>query len=43
MPVWALSPLADLTDTGGQNAQQLVLALVVFLQIRWCVVSPWNV
>jgi hypothetical protein len=43
MPVCALSPLADLTETGGQNAQQLVLARVVVLQIRWWVVPPWTV
>ena len=36
------APLPD-GDTGGQNAQQLVLALLVFLQMMWWVVSPWNV
>ena len=30
-------------ETGGQNAQQLVLELDVFLQMMWWVVSPWNV
>ena len=35
------APLPD-GETGGQKAQQLVLWLVVFLQMMWCVVSPWN-
>jgi hypothetical protein len=36
-------PLLELTDTGGQNAQQLVFALAVFWQMTCWVVSPWNV
>jgi hypothetical protein len=31
------------TDTGGQNAQQLVFAPAVFWQMTWSVVSSWNV
>jgi hypothetical protein len=36
-------PLLELTDTGGQNDQQLVFALAVFWQMTCRVVSPWNV
>jgi hypothetical protein len=43
MPDCLLFPLLEVTDTGGQNAQQLVFGLVVFLQMRWWVVSPWKV
>src|SRR5947207_4934729 len=43
MPDCLLSPFADFTDKGGQKAQQFVFAFVVFLQMMWWVVSPWNV
>jgi hypothetical protein len=43
IPLCLLMPLLELTDTGGQNAQQLVFALAVFWQMMCWVVSPWNV
>jgi hypothetical protein len=38
-----LRPLLELTETGGQNAQQFVSALAVFWQMTCSVDSPWNV
>ena len=49
VPILPLIPLAlvalpgEETVTGGQNPQQSVLAVLVFLQMMWCVVSPWKV
>jgi hypothetical protein len=43
MPDCLLIPLLEVTDTGGENAQQLVFRFVVFLQITWWAVSPWKV